>query len=210
MTRARSVSPNTTPSKRRKVSRGHKNELIRMDPTELAEQLALFEYRLYIKVRPKDCIIWSKTQAGEAVASLIEFCATHDRIAGWVKSSILQNEGLGKRADTIDFWIRVAEVCQFSLVQGYLLICYSEMPLVKQFRIYDRHRGCFNECNDYTITLDMGTCGSWCAIAATCAFERAHGELLRIPCFASSYECSLRPFHRSLPHRHRPHPRPNA
>jgi len=74
--------------------------------------LALFEYRLYIKVRPKDCIIWSKTQAGEAVASLIEFCATHDRIAGWVKSSILQNEGLGKRADTIDFWIRVAEKCR--------------------------------------------------------------------------------------------------
>jgi son of sevenless-like protein len=38
------------------------------------------------------------------------FCSTHDKLAAWVKTSILSNTGLGKRADIIDFWIRVAEV----------------------------------------------------------------------------------------------------
>ncbi len=115
MTRARSVSPNTTPSKRRESlsraqERTHPNGSHRAGRTVGPVRISFVH-----QSSPKDCIIWSKTQAGEAVASLIEFCATHDRIAGWVKSSILQNEGLGKRADTIDFWIWVAEVCQFSL-----------------------------------------------------------------------------------------------
>ena len=31
-------------------------------------------------------------------------------MASWVKMSVLNNDALGKRADTIELWIKVAEV----------------------------------------------------------------------------------------------------
>lgn len=81
-----------------------------MDPTDLAQQLTLLEYRLYSKIRPQECLNWGKVQKGESVKNLISFCATHDKLAAWVKLSILSNDGLGKRADSIDMWIKIAEV----------------------------------------------------------------------------------------------------
>ena len=87
-----------------------------MDATEVAQQLTLFEHRLYQKIRPHECLNWAKTQKGETVANLTSFCATHDKLAAWVKMSVLSNDGLGKRADTIDFWIKVAEVSRSNLL----------------------------------------------------------------------------------------------
>lgn len=55
--------------------------------------------------------MWGKLkQADKLSGNLSAFCATHDKLASWVKMSILNNEFLGKRADTVDFWIKVAEV----------------------------------------------------------------------------------------------------
>ena len=44
------------------------------------------------------------------VNDLKDFCATSDRLAGWVKWSVLSLEGTPKRAEAIEVWIRVAEV----------------------------------------------------------------------------------------------------
>lgn len=52
----------------------------------------------------------AKFQSNEKMANLNTFCGTHEKLASWVKFSILNNEGLGKRADTVDLWIKVAEV----------------------------------------------------------------------------------------------------
>lgn len=87
-----------------------KNELLKMDPLELAQHLTLVEYRLYAKIRPAECMIWPKMQKGSEVENLLRFCSTSDRLVSWVKYSILKEDGLGKRADVIDFWIKVAEV----------------------------------------------------------------------------------------------------
>jgi hypothetical protein len=38
----------------------------------------------------------------------------HEKLGAWVKMSILNTDVLGKRADVVDYWIKVAEV---SLVQ---------------------------------------------------------------------------------------------
>lgn len=78
---------------------------------DIAEQLCLFEHKLYTKIRPQECLNWAKTQSGPSVANLIVFCSTHDKLASWVKMSILNHDVLGKRADVVDFWIKVAEVC---------------------------------------------------------------------------------------------------
>lgn len=81
-----------------------------MDPGDIAQHLTLYEHRLYVKIRPSECLHWAKQMKGNSAANLSAFCATHDQLATWVKMSILGNDGLGKRADMIDLWIKVAEV----------------------------------------------------------------------------------------------------
>lgn len=110
----------STPSKRRKPSR-KQNDLLKQEPSELAQQLTLLEHRLYVKISPRECLRWTKLQTGDAVANLSALCAIHDKIAAWVKMSVLLHEGLGKRADTVDFWIRVAEVGIF--IPLFLVCC---------------------------------------------------------------------------------------
>lgn len=97
----------------RKKSKTYKNELLKYHPDEIGEQLCLHEQQLYMKIRPQECLNWGKTQSGKSVANLILFCATHEKLGAWVKMSILNTEVLGKRADVVDYWIKVAERCRF-------------------------------------------------------------------------------------------------
>ena len=76
----------------------------------LAENLCLYEYSMYAKIRPQECLNWVKTRIGESVANLLAFCALHDKVAAWVKQSVLWDENVGSRADLLDHWIKVAEV----------------------------------------------------------------------------------------------------
>jgi son of sevenless-like protein len=75
----------------------------------VAEQLCLLEHKLYIKIRQQECLQWADTQTGHLVENLAAFCATHDKLVAWVKMSILDSEVIGRRADTIAFWIKAAE-----------------------------------------------------------------------------------------------------
>lgn len=100
--------PNAKPLKRRKM-KDFKNELLKMDPTALAEHLCVHEQTLYARIRPQECLEWIKFRTGEPVANLLAFCTLHDKLAAWVKLGVLWTEHLGQRADVIDFWIKVAE-----------------------------------------------------------------------------------------------------
>lgn len=92
------------------MTKKHKNEFLKCDPGELANQLTILESRAYMKIRPGELLIFPQNPKGDGVRNLTSFCAMNDRLAAWVKLSILSNDGLGKRADTIDHWIKVAEV----------------------------------------------------------------------------------------------------
>jgi len=94
----------------KKVRKGDGLELVRMDALELAQHLSLLESEPYRKIRPQECFLWSKIKEGEVVKNIQAFCATHNKLADWVKCSILEVSTLGKRANVVDFWIRVAEV----------------------------------------------------------------------------------------------------
>ncbi|KAF8578614.1 ras GEF [Ramaria rubella] len=107
----------------RKSMRRHKNDLLRIDYTDLARQLTLYEARLYVKVQTDECLMWGSNQKDPSIQSLRSFVSTSDKLAAWVKLSILSNDALGKRADTIDMWIRVAEKCR-------LLNNYSSMSAI--------------------------------------------------------------------------------
>lgn len=78
-----------------------------MDTQEIAQQLTLIEYRLYSKIRVQECWEWGRTGG-----MLHDFMSTHDRLASWVKTTILNLPRVVKRAEMIDFWITCAEVCR--------------------------------------------------------------------------------------------------
>ncbi|KAF5374965.1 hypothetical protein D9758_000507 [Tetrapyrgos nigripes] len=117
-----STSPITSPGRKRRA-RQPKNDLLRLDSSDIAEQLSLLEYRLYAKITPQECLALAKSQANTSsngicknpptnTSNLTNFCATHDKLAAWVTSTILNNDQLSRRADTVDFWIKVAEKCR--------------------------------------------------------------------------------------------------
>ncbi|GLB35754.1 putative guanine nucleotide exchange factor for Ras-like GTPases; N-terminal motif containing protein [Lyophyllum shimeji] len=110
------VSPTTSP-KRARRSRAHRNglirnDLIKLDPLDTAEQLTLLESKRYVKITPEDCLRHGSKKPSCEESALSIFCSTHDQVVAWVKASVLSNDALGKRADTIDFWIKVAEKCK--------------------------------------------------------------------------------------------------
>ncbi|KAI0783386.1 ras guanine nucleotide exchange factor domain-containing protein [Abortiporus biennis] len=102
-------TPLSSPPKRKRSKSG-RMELLKTDPALLAEHLCLYEAKLYANVRPQQCLNYVKKQ--ESSSDLHAFCSTHDKLATWVKSSILYTESVGKRADTVDHWIKVAEKCR--------------------------------------------------------------------------------------------------
>jgi son of sevenless len=88
-----------------------KNDFLRADPAELAQNLTLLESRLYSKIRPIELITWARSPGSrDGAKNLLRFCETSDQLAAWVKHSILSVDTLGRRADVINHWIRVAEV----------------------------------------------------------------------------------------------------
>ncbi|TCD65471.1 hypothetical protein EIP91_002589 [Steccherinum ochraceum] len=105
-------SQNTPPTHKHRRKKSAREELHKMDPSLLAEHITLYERKLYGKILPQDCLQYVKRQQGGNAERLIEFCKTHDRLANWVKSSVLHTENVGRRARTVDVWIGVAERCR--------------------------------------------------------------------------------------------------
>ncbi|KAG7099854.1 hypothetical protein E1B28_001661 [Marasmius oreades] len=99
-------------SKGNKRRKDPKNDLLRLEYADVAEQLCLLEFNHYSKITPQECIRYAKTQTGKPVEHLGTFCSTHNKIAAWVTTSVLDSTVLARRADTVDFWIKVAEKCR--------------------------------------------------------------------------------------------------
>jgi son of sevenless-like protein len=104
-----SSTPSSPFSIRRKP-RAPKGEFLKWDTTEVANHITLMESRAYNKIRPHECLSWTRSSKGPGVIYLTNFISMSDRLATWVKLSILTCESLGKRADMIDHWIKIAEV----------------------------------------------------------------------------------------------------
>ena len=130
-----------TPKKGKKA-KNCKGDLLKLDVGDLAEQLTLYEHTLYTKITKQECLTYAKTQTGQPVAHLLEFCKTHDRLNQWVKTSVLNSDVLAKRADLIDHWTKVAEVRRWPSPFERGAKSVTEMPHSQQFLFdeCDRHR----------------------------------------------------------------------
>ena len=102
------LTPGNIP-KRRKQTKFLVTELAKMDTQEISQQLTLIEYGLYANIRVQECWEWGRTGG-----PLHDFMSTHDKLASWVKMSILNLHHVAKRAEMVDFWITCAEVCHNS------------------------------------------------------------------------------------------------
>lgn len=125
------------PSRRRRKSQPHKGDLLKLHTTDVAEQLSLLEFKLYANITPQECIRHASTPSTGSKSNLAVFCSTHDKLAAWVKTSILNNNALGKRADTVDFWIRVAEVSSIYSLMKKIDSCVVEMQAAEQLLVYE-------------------------------------------------------------------------
>ncbi|KAJ1302701.1 hypothetical protein OPQ81_003016 [Rhizoctonia solani] len=110
----------TNASERSHSSHGHSSKLPSLvndlDPTALAHHLTLLESGLYMRIKRKQVLEWHKASLSltedTTPNELRTFCATSDRLAGWVKWSVLSMGSAVKRAEALGTWIRVAEKCR--------------------------------------------------------------------------------------------------
>ena len=165
---------------KRRQTKKHKNEFLKCDEGELANQLTILESRAYMKIRPGELLIFPQNQKGDVVRNLISFCAMNDRLAAWVKLSILSYDGLGKRADTIDHWIRVAEVCRLldeSENSSLTRVSFAAVPSDQQHILYERDRGGTIRRGCEPVTAYLATCQRGLSLGATLQVSGAHRQL---------------------------------
>ncbi|KAH9858290.1 ras GEF [Lenzites betulinus] len=131
-----SVIPPTPVSavSRHKKGKSSKGDLLRMDTLHLAEHLCMQGQRLYSKIRVSEYLNWVKMSVGNGVKNLAAFNAFHDKLCAWIKSSILNTESTGKRTDTIEFWIKVAEKCKslHNYAATYAIIDALSSPVISR------------------------------------------------------------------------------
>ncbi|QRV80333.1 Ras guanine nucleotide exchange factor [Ceratobasidium sp. AG-Ba] len=121
-----SHSSNPTPQPQRSPA---PSGIINIDPTALAHHLTLLEAGLYMRVKRSQCLEWHRAGKSKRVSmddaaitltgttlvdvnDLREFCATNDRLAAWVKWTVLSQKTSVLRAEAVGIWVRVAEKCR--------------------------------------------------------------------------------------------------
>lgn len=87
-------------------------QLTDIQPEELARQMALFEANLYNQIQPVDCLdqAWSRADSKAHGAHIKAMILTSNRMAGWVAQAILGYFDTKRRAQTIKYFLQVADV----------------------------------------------------------------------------------------------------
>ncbi|KAF9508522.1 hypothetical protein BS47DRAFT_219443 [Hydnum rufescens UP504] len=104
--------------------RPQKVDFITLNPTEVAQQLTLMEYRLYNEIRPSELLTWSscQDQLNPKVRNLARFLHFNKCIAKFVALSIFSASESPRRDETISHFLQVAEMCRtlgnFSTVES--------------------------------------------------------------------------------------------
>ena len=106
-----------SPTNKRKKAIGirRKSDLLKIDAGELAQQLALMEYRMYNEIRAADILAWAKCEDPNHpdVQNLMKLHHFNGKLVKLVRYSILTTENLSKRRDMVNHFIKVNEVSGF-------------------------------------------------------------------------------------------------
>ncbi|KAJ2962862.1 hypothetical protein NQZ79_g2056 [Umbelopsis isabellina] len=88
--------------------------LLDIDPLEIARQLTVMDSRLYIKIKPVECLDknWGKEDSENMAANVKASIEYSNQITAWVTDSILSQTEIKKRCAIIKHWVQVAEKCR--------------------------------------------------------------------------------------------------
>ncbi|KAH8549637.1 ras guanine nucleotide exchange factor domain-containing protein [Umbelopsis sp. PMI_123] len=88
--------------------------LLDIDPLEIARQLTVMDSRLYIKIKPVECLDknWGKEDSENIAANVKASIEYSNQITAWVTDSILSQTEIKKRCAIIKHWVQVAEKCR--------------------------------------------------------------------------------------------------
>ncbi|KAI9484954.1 ras guanine nucleotide exchange factor domain-containing protein [Zychaea mexicana] len=89
-----------------------KFRLLDIHPLEMARQLTVMDFGLYRAIQPSECLdkAWSSSDKSKGVhiRQSIEY---NNQVTLWVSDAILCQTDVKKRANTVKYWIQVAEKC---------------------------------------------------------------------------------------------------
>ncbi|KAI0830803.1 ras GEF [Trametes gibbosa] len=142
-----SVIPPTPVSavSRHKKGKSSKGDLLRMDALHIAEHLCMQGQRFYSKIRVSECLNWVKSPTGNGVKNLVAYNAFNDKLRSWVKSSILNTDSTGRRADTIEFWIKAyhGQKCKslHNYAAMYAIVDALSNPVISRLHLTWAHTG---------------------------------------------------------------------
>jgi flagellar hook-basal body complex protein FliE len=98
-----------------------KIHLLDIDPTEMARQLTLREFKLYVVITAQECLNrgcgnrGSKSSSGSTGGNqnkIGEFIHNSNQLTNWVSYMILKHSEPKKRAATIKFFVEVSDFCR--------------------------------------------------------------------------------------------------
>lgn len=82
------------------------------NPTELARQLTLIEYRLYSAIKPSECVgqNWMSKRKEELAPNILAMIHRFNFVSTWLSSEIVKCPDLQKRTQILKHVLDVAEV----------------------------------------------------------------------------------------------------
>ncbi|KAG2189367.1 hypothetical protein INT44_004509 [Umbelopsis vinacea] len=88
--------------------------LLDIDPLEIARQLTVMDSRLYIKIKPVECLDknWGREDSENVATNVKASIEYSNQITAWVTDSILSQTEIKKRCAIIKHWVQVAEKCR--------------------------------------------------------------------------------------------------
>lgn len=96
-----------------------KFRLLDLDPTEMARQLTIMDFKLYSSIKPVECLDkgWSRDASNTSdsapiatnIRASIDYC---NQVTTWVSDEILSQSEVKKRSTLIKYWVNVAEKCR--------------------------------------------------------------------------------------------------
>ncbi|KAG8908432.1 hypothetical protein FRB99_006637 [Tulasnella sp. 403] len=134
-------------------------KLLDIDVLEMARQLTIMESKLYLKIRPMECLARAKEQQGED-DSIKKIIGTSNKIASWVAQQVLSKEDPRRRGAFIKHFIVIAEKCRelrnFSTMAA-LIAGLNSPPIRRLKRTWETVNARFTaQLDDVEKTLDSG------------------------------------------------------
>jgi len=126
---------------------------------EMARQLTIMESKLYMKIRPMECLARAKEQQGED-DSIKTIIGTSNKIASWVAQQVLSKDDPRRRAAFIKQFVLIAEKCRdlknFSTMAA-LIAGLNSPPIRRLKRTWDvLNTRISAQLDDVEKTLDSG------------------------------------------------------